>query len=73
MARSADAAAFRAFTDALFEEDGQVLAALLHELHQCARPPGPASSHDEWHYNREAGGLILDSLIERLDAAFAAG
>lgn len=57
--------------EALFEDDGQVRRRFYSGYVNVHGRQGPAASHDEWHYNREAGGLILGSLIAELDAAFA--
>ncbi len=58
---------------ALFEDDGQVRRAFYTSYVNVHGRTGSASNADEWHYNREAGGLILDGLLARLDAAFAQG
>jgi hypothetical protein len=73
MARLLTPLRFVPLPDALFEEDGQVRRRFYTSYVNVHGRQGSASSHDEWHYNREAGGLILDSLLERLDAAFAKG
>lgn len=62
---------FVALPDALFEDDGQVRRRFYTSYVNVHGRQGPATRNDEWHYNREAGGLILDSVIARLDAAFA--
>lgn len=62
---------FVALPQALFEDDGQVARRFYSGYVNVHGRQGPAATPDEWHYNREAGGLILDSLIAQLDAAFA--
>lgn len=57
--------------EALFEAEGQVRRVFYTSYVNVHGREGSASSQDEWHYNREAGGLILDNLLARLDAAFA--
>ena len=61
---------FVAFPDSLFEHDGQVRRQFYTGDVNVHDRQGSTASNDEWHYNRAAGGLILDSLIARLDAAF---
>jgi hypothetical protein len=61
---------FVAFPDSLFEHDGQVRQQFYTGYVNVHGRQGSTASNDEWHYNRAAGGLILDSLIARLDAAF---
>ena len=60
-----------AFPAALFEPDGQVRRRFYAGYVNVHGREGKASKPDEWHYNREAGGLILDGVIAQLDAAFA--
>jgi hypothetical protein len=55
--------------DALFEEDGQVRRPFYSRYINVRGRESAAGGLDEWHYNREAGGLILDGLLRALDAA----
>jgi hypothetical protein len=60
-----------ALPDALFDDDGRVFRKFFAGYVNVHGRQGPAARVDEWHYNREAGGLILDALTDALDAALA--
>jgi hypothetical protein len=61
---------FVALPDALFDDSGRVLQSFYSKYVNVHGHESRASTNDEWHYNREAGALILDKLIAGLDAAF---
>ena len=71
LARLLTPISYAPFPDALFDEDGSVKRPFYARYVNVHGREGSAASQDEWHYNREAGGLILDALLSRLDAAFA--
>lgn len=54
--------------DGLFEDDGRVRRAFYANPVSVAAREGRGSAPDDWHYNREAGGLILDRLLQALEA-----
>jgi hypothetical protein len=56
--------------DALFEDDGRVRRAFFANPVNVRARPVPAHLTDLWHYNREAGGLILDELLRALEETF---
>ncbi len=71
MARLAAPLRFAPLPDALFEAEGRVRREFYSHYVNVHGRESRASNPDEWHYNREGGGLILDSLLENLEAAFA--
>ncbi len=71
MARLATPLRYSPLPDALFEADGRVRREFYSHYVNVHSRESRAATLDEWHYNREGGGLILDSLLESLEAAFA--
>ena len=57
--------------DALFDAEGRVRREFFVNHVNVHGRVGSASEPDPWHYNREGGALILDQLLQRLDATFA--
>jgi hypothetical protein len=58
--------------DGLFEDDGRVKRAYFANPVSVSAREGRAGAPDEWHYNRDAGALILERLLQEMDEAFGA-
>jgi hypothetical protein len=57
--------------EALFDAEGRVRREYFSRYVNVRGRESREATPDEWHYNRDAGALILAALLRSLDAAFA--